>query len=520
MHPRAGEQRKVIWSEGVEFLRGVRHVVEPETRAVRDGRHGDAFVEAGGEVDRARGHLVGVRPALGAERLGEAVSVGVQALAEFAITRREGGFRLRRERSGVQRADDLLDDLGLGVGPVRCTGVRGEVQDRFAEPGLAQVVEHNFTGDALFGDEEHAFPLGEELRNDVRDRLALTGAGRTFDDERRARGRHRHCLELVGVGVDNEAHCPRRELAVHRFFGGFGNLRQRVLAGKGAKNGVFGQLGQPPVDLVDHGQLGEGEDVDHRAVDLDRPAGLLLHDLPNAVEECRERGKGGLARGVFEFGQAEAELGRQQVGERRVDLGRVIGSGLEADFLCLPVVREVHRGEDERRAQFVAVRVNPLEPAEGDEEHLDSLLAVSEAGAICKASRGGEGRGGAFVFGRVGRIGREVARVERDFAVHRDHLLEQVFGRGGERQGAGRTVVDRPVPARYVEQFPLPLVGFRTKTLGHRFWRRFGRDCSSGRRVFVRVAKPEVDHRLFELPGHAERVYQSSRLRFAAPRRG
>src|SRR5688572_15490782 len=98
--------------------------------------------------------------------------------------------------------------------------------------------------------------------------------------------------------------------------------RQACFSGQGAEDRVLREAAEGVIDLIDHGELREGEDVDHRAVFLDEPAGLLGDDLADRFEERIEAGMQRLAFGVFELWETDAVLDLQQVGQRGVHLDR------------------------------------------------------------------------------------------------------------------------------------------------------------------------------------------------------
>ncbi len=238
--------------------------------------------EQGGRAD----HVVGGGPAALAKRGGNCAGIGVQALADLCVALGEGGIGRRERGAGIEGIDDLLDDLGLGIGAVAGAGVGGEVEAGFGETGFGQVFEHDFAGNALFGDEEDALALGQKLGGDVGDGLALAGARGALDDEALADGGHPNGLQLVGIGIDDDTERARGVAVIGPGGARFGGLRgsERFAPGDRREEGMGGQAMEGAVDFFDHGELGEGEDVDHRAVFLDEPAVLAGDDLADRIE--------------------------------------------------------------------------------------------------------------------------------------------------------------------------------------------------------------------------------------------
>jgi hypothetical protein len=223
---------------------------------------------------------------------------------------------------------------------------------------------------------------------------------------------------------------------------------ESVFAGKGTEDRVRGQPDEGMLNLIDHGELGKGEDVDGRTVVFDQPAGLFRDGLAHGIEEDGERRVEWFTLSVLQAGEADPVLALEQVGERGVHLWRVIGGRLELHFAHLAVEGEVHRDKDKRRAHSDAVGIDPGKPAQGGEEDLDPLLTIGEASALHEACRAREG----FDGGRIGQGIRafrgEVAGAERDFAFGDDECLPEVFGEREERKRCpALAVVDGAVAA-------------------------------------------------------------------------
>ena len=68
------------------------------------------------------------------------------------------------------------------------------------EPGLAEAVEDDIERGALFANEQYTLAPAGIVRNQVSNRLRLTGAGRTLDDEAASGPRQRDGRVLGGVG--------------------------------------------------------------------------------------------------------------------------------------------------------------------------------------------------------------------------------------------------------------------------------------------------------------------------------
>ena len=117
-----------------------------------------------------------------------------QLLAQrFQLLRAFGkrdGFALRKGK----RAFDAFEHVRL----VRFVGMQLEAE--FPDPDRVQPLFHDVERRLLFRDEQHAFAVRQRVCDHVRDRLAFARAGRSVQNEARARRRKRHGGKLRTVG--------------------------------------------------------------------------------------------------------------------------------------------------------------------------------------------------------------------------------------------------------------------------------------------------------------------------------
>jgi hypothetical protein len=77
--------------------------------------------------------------------------------------------------------------------------------DEPAEAHVLEAVGDDVEGGALVRDQQHALAAGEVVADDVRDRLALAGAGRAVNDQAARFAREADGAGLAGVGLGDEA---------------------------------------------------------------------------------------------------------------------------------------------------------------------------------------------------------------------------------------------------------------------------------------------------------------------------
>ena len=154
-----------------------------------------------------RRHFAGVRNAgPGGLKHGKAVGIRVmqridQPIERLPQLRQPVGFT-RPVIGGAlaaegQRVAKLLQHAGLaGLG-------RMQFQAKRAKPDAGQAAVHHFKCGHLFGHEQHRLALGQAVRNQVGDGLALAGAGRAFEHQ-------------IASGIDRANRLELRRIRQHR----------------------------------------------------------------------------------------------------------------------------------------------------------------------------------------------------------------------------------------------------------------------------------------------------------------
>ncbi len=234
----------------------------------------------------------------------------------------DGGVH-RRDRPGRrQRAAQRL-----GQGPAR-PDPPVKIKHQIPQPCLVQPLQHRVDGGALLGDEQHLASQDHQRRDEVRDGLALAGAGRPAHDEALPGQDRVHRELLAGVSVQHhELVCGEHVVGLgDRTVGGRGGanrLTGLLVAGHGGHQVMRHERVQVALEVPDHRQLRVGE------VRQDEPGfhgepghgrGLLLHprvgpfELPGLVDHTLHPVEQRI--GV----DRQPALGPQEVQERGVDL--------------------------------------------------------------------------------------------------------------------------------------------------------------------------------------------------------
>ncbi len=176
-----------------------------------------------------------------------------------------------------------------------------QVEAEFAEPYFRQAPLHDIECCGLFTDEQNATAIGKQRGNDVRNRLTLSGTRGAMNDQIGTRTRQLNCAQLAEVGVENSELIANIEQVVQLRASQFivtsrqwGNLAIGFRDG-GAQvtrhapyQGVLHATGHHAVEVVPHGELGEGEGG-HRDCGLDRPVVALGDKLAHLVQIGRDR---------------------------------------------------------------------------------------------------------------------------------------------------------------------------------------------------------------------------------------
>jgi hypothetical protein len=370
----------------------------------------------------------------------------------------------------VERSLHLRDEVRLR------RVLRVEVERERAEACLAEAVAHDAERSALLGDEEDALAAREALAEEVRDRLALAGAGRSLQDEGRALRRRHDRGDLRAVRRQRQAHGGERRLVVdraRRHERRVAQLRRDRAVEERADDRVVSERLSARAHLLDERQLLERVDAELRDRQ-DARARHVLHRLPHPREDgadveavlvLDER-----AREAGAEADVEAVRRAQRLDERRVRHG-VVCDGAHAEAFRARDALELDRDEDERRAQrFLALFGGVLEEADRDEEGARACLL--ERGACVAEGLGRaleelvvlEGRAQDAAADLVGDVRRRhvahgAARLQDERRLVPQRVLEQrdgVVAFREERDAGLVAVVEELVAERQVEESLAP----------------------------------------------------------------
>ena len=227
----------------------------------------------------------------------------------------------------IERLLELREDVGLaGL-------VRVELKAERLKPDLLETAMDDVERGLLLGDEEHLASVREVVGDQVRDRLRLACSGRTVQDERLA---HRG----VEDGGELGRVCGKRSeqlavLDVRADFLGRKHLYAVVVVSAALHEmrdeWMCRELVGARREVLPHHELAERE-VPERSAFLDRPVGECLHPLAECLQHLRD-GDAGIVFGErIESVDLDAELGLQELDERRVEFGVFIEAREDISF--------------------------------------------------------------------------------------------------------------------------------------------------------------------------------------------
>ena len=227
------------------------------------------------------------------------------------------------------------------------TGV--QFQAKLPQTDFAQAPIHHVEGCDLFGDEEHAPALGQALRDQVRDGLALAGArwpdqhevfathGRHYGAKLRRVGRQ-GAKALLGSEFDIE---PLRAWKRHASGVALARCIDEV-----SNHRVLAQLIGAFAQVLPHQVLGEREHRQYHVL-AHLPALDVLNSVGNRFPDGGDV-EAGFVLGQLAFGDAEVELEvlAQHLDQRRIETRLVVVQAEgEAGPRALAVQRDRHQHE-------------------------------------------------------------------------------------------------------------------------------------------------------------------------------
>ena len=345
-----------------------RGPVKAQARQRLTARHG-----ADGAVDAP---AVGMAPV-------QALHVGRQLLAQPAQLRGLGGPGLCIHLA--VRVPGLLQ-LAQHVELAAFVGV--QLQAELAQAHFAQAaVDHVQRGDFL-GHEEHALVLGQALRDQVGNGLALARARRADEHEiLAARGSH-HGRQLRRVGGQRAEDLLRRKLLVQpprvgeRRFGAIGLARRVDQVGDhGRVAQLVGALGQ----VFPHQVLGEGEHGQHHVL-ADLPAAHILDGLAHARPDASDVQPGLVARQIAcRHAQLQLEVLAQHFHQRGVE-ARLVLMRLQREARARALALQRDGQQDQRRAHAYIGFVGPG-PDQKSQGHEQGVGAAFLQRVACAAKQ-------------------------------------------------------------------------------------------------------------------------------------
>ena len=244
----------------------------------------------------------------------------------------------------------------------------------------------------LLRDEEHLASVREVVGDKVRDRLRLAGPGRTMQDERLA---HRGIKDRGKLrGVRRERSEEFTVLDVRAYFLGRKHLDAVVVVSAALHEmrdeRMRGELVGARGEVLPHHELSEREVAERRAF-LYRPLGERLHRLAEGLEDFFDVYAGIVFGKRIEPFYLHAELGLQELDERRVEF-RVLVEAREDVAFANVLASEPYGHEENRRAVVLRVRAfrTPLEESDREEERVYSAfleLRLREAVELAESAR-------------------------------------------------------------------------------------------------------------------------------------
>ena len=248
-------------------------------------------------MDAVQGLHVGVKLGAASHQVGKgAVSLG----------------RLGRLRH-VQRLLYLRVEPGL----LGLVGMQLQAERR--QPRAVEASLHHVERRLLLGYEQDSAALGQIVRDDVRDRLRLAGAGRPVQHERLARLGIQHRRELRRIAADRAEEIAR--LSVARHFIDREDFHAVVevpsASSQMVHEAVAAQLSGLGGQLTPHHELAEREAAE-RGFLHDAPPLAALHALAEGAKHARHVHAGRVRRQGLQSVRDDAELRPQELQQRRV----------------------------------------------------------------------------------------------------------------------------------------------------------------------------------------------------------
>ena len=253
-----------------------------------------------------------------------------------------------------------------------------QLQAERSKPNARKAVVHNVERGLLLGDEQHAPSEREVVRDEVCDRLRLSGAGRTMQHERLAQRRVEDGRELRRVRAHRAAQMRIVEMAVHL-------LRREDLHSVVERSGPVDQVGDERMradslaarsEILPHHELAEGE-LPEDALLRHREARQIAHGRAEDAEHLRHVHTGVVGRQRIESRHRKLVLHAQHLEERGVD-DRLLVDPVYAVAFRHAAPLYPHRHQQNRRAvrrsRLGATGLSPFKSAKREEQSVDAAL--------------------------------------------------------------------------------------------------------------------------------------------------
>ena len=243
-----------------------------------------------------------------------------------------------------------------------------QLQAKRPQANVAQAPVHHLQRGHFFGHEQHRLALGQAVRNQVGDSLALAGAGRAFKHQVTAGVHRANGFQLRRVGQQRRQNVLRRVAGVEpvKFAG-------RAFSGKG----LAGVVHQVPHDaalpellgavlqVFPHQILGERKNAQVRLLQH-FPLRNFAHRQPERLQHLRHINALVIQRQHVQPRDLQLEIGFQQMQQRRVDDGFVV-MAQQAKAAAYRLALQRDRNQQQRRQVhgFSAWRLSPAQQAHG-----------------------------------------------------------------------------------------------------------------------------------------------------------